>query len=80
MEGKQWRHYFSLGLAIWFVLTSWYWTYYLNFLVAYPVAAVAFILYADNRKKPHTAAVYKLTGITLFVGLISSVVALFLYR
>jgi hypothetical protein len=80
MEEKQWRHYFSLGLAIWFVLTSWYWTYFLNFLIAYPIAAVAAILWATQRKNPKTAAVYKVTGIMLLVGVVNSVVALFLYR
>jgi hypothetical protein len=65
----------ALVCAIWFVLTSWFWTYFAALIISYPVGMIGIIFW---RLGKHTdkKLLNTITGWTFLAGLITSVAAL----
>ena len=69
----------ALFFAIWFLLTSWMWTYFVNLMFSFPIGIMGFFLWKKaNAANPGTV----LNRITLGIyiaGLVASIAALFLF-
>jgi hypothetical protein len=70
------KFYIGLIFAIWFALTSCFWTYFGALFISYPFGIVSYILWrqlkTENKK-------YKSIPIILSIGLVLSVIVLMYY-
>lgn len=66
--------------GVWFCLTGWLWTFLLNLVIAYPIGLLGFCMWltayqVNPNDKKNTVAIA-----LLGLGLVSSLVALFLFK
>ncbi len=70
-------YYLSLLFAIWFMLTSFFWAYWLNVFISFPFAILSW--YLLRRSKGAKPEGYKAVVIVLIVGGLSAVISLLLF-
>jgi hypothetical protein len=68
--------YISLALAIWFTLTAYAWTYYMNVFISFPFGIISFILWQRGKKNDPNSKRYRYIAIILAIGVVVSLVAL----
>ena len=79
MEKERLYGIISIVCALWFMVFGIFWTYWLNLFIAYPVGIAGFYFW----KKSYDIRANRLNRIALsllILGLIASIVALFLFR
>jgi len=79
LKGKLTLYYSSLFCAIWFVLTSAFWPYYMNLIISFPIGILSFILHKKAMQNKEFATKYDVVIPLLILGVVVSVVALFLF-
>jgi hypothetical protein len=67
--------YVALICAIWFVLTSWFWVYYANVFISFPVGLISLVTWYKGRKIGNEKR-FNLVGILLISGAALSIIAL----
>jgi len=67
--------WFAIALicAIWFMLTSWFWTYGMNVIISFPFGLLSYIFWRRGKKNMDQKTRYKVVGIILLFGVLSSV-------
>ncbi|HMS63895.1 MAG TPA: hypothetical protein PKD83_01425 [Ignavibacteria bacterium] len=68
--------YSSLILAIWFLLTCYLWTYYINIVFSFPAGFLSLYLLFKGRKTGYEYNRFKLVSIILISGIIITLVSL----
>jgi hypothetical protein len=66
----------ALLCALWFLLTSWIWIYYVNTVISFPIGLIAFWFWNSGKQERRGDAVRKITSIVLILGALVSVGAL----
>lgn len=69
---------FALICALWFLLTSWMWVYYMNIILSFPVGILGYFLWKRGKQKDPDSILNKSALSFLIGGTITSIVALFL--
>jgi hypothetical protein len=69
----------ALIAAIWFLATSWFWSYLACLFIAYPVGLASFLLWRRSGDAPPKTTLRRATPVALTLGLLSSAVAFFLF-
>jgi len=70
-------YYLALLCTIWFLLTSWLWTYWLNLLFSFPFAILSW--YFLNKSKEKTSTEHKTIMVLLVLGILSAIVSLLFF-
>lgn len=70
----------SLICGIWFILTGWLWTYWINLLIAYPVFLIGAFLWKKAKEINQKNPLNKFAAIVLILGFFISIISLFFYR
>lgn len=75
---RNYNFYFypSLFCAIWFLLTSYAWTYFANVFISFPFGILSLYLWNQGRKKDNRKNRYKPVGWILFAGFSVSLITL----
>lgn len=68
--------YAALLCSIWFLLTSYFWVYYINLVFSFPIGFLGLVFWNIGRKKETPDKRFKIIPILLILGLISSVITL----
>ena len=68
--------YIALVCAIWFMVFSSSWMYWMCLVIAYPAGIVSYILWHIGRKQDERIQRYKIIMIILIVGLVLSIAAI----
>ena len=66
----------ALVCAIWFLLTSWLWSYMINLIISWPVAIIGLILWKLGKKETPDSAVNKIAFWLFVAGFFISGIAL----
>lgn len=69
----------ALFFAIWFLLTSWMWTYFANLMFSFPVGIMGFFLWKKANDSNPGTLLNKVTLGIYIAGVVASIAALFLY-
>lgn len=71
---KKIDYYFIFGVicAVWFMLTSWFWVYYLNLIFSLPIGIIGYFLYAKGKKLNPEKENYKYILHILALGIVFS--------
>ncbi|MEZ5053420.1 MAG: hypothetical protein R2807_01415 [Chitinophagales bacterium] len=73
--------YASLICAIWFALTSFFWSYYANVLMSFPIGLISFYTWKKGKQMEPDALRFKLVWSILFAGVVISLLSLlFFYK
>lgn len=73
----------ALICVIWFMLTSWFWTFGINVIISFPFGIISYFLWRRGKKQGEWVTGYKAISIMLLLGVLSAVgtmVALLLYN
>lgn len=80
MKDNKWYTYLAMVFAIWFALTSWYWSYLANIFISYPFGLAGLALYYIGRKYSPENRLNKKVLIVLLAGWISSALSILFFR
>ena len=69
-------YFCALLCAVWFLLTSWVWTYYSNLFLSLPFGLLSLILWNAGRQKDENKARYRSLIFILAAGVVASLVSL----
>jgi phosphoglycerol transferase MdoB-like AlkP superfamily enzyme len=72
-------YYASLFCAIWFVITSAFWPYYLNLFISFPIGILSFILHKKASTNSDTSIKYDIVKSLLIVGILIALISFFLF-
>ncbi|MBS1517856.1 MAG: hypothetical protein JSS91_07200 [Bacteroidetes bacterium] len=71
--------YLSVILAVWFLLTAWLWTYYINLFFSLPFGLLSLLFWYLGKKVDERKSRYKITLLILMNGVIFSIAALMFF-
>jgi len=63
--------------GVWFLLLGWFWVWYINIFLAYPVGIIGFFLWLAGRKAERKK-LNKIAGYLLLIGLVISISVFFI--
>ena len=70
----------SIGCGIWFLLTSWMWTYLACLFISYPVGLIGLFLWGLGRMEAPASKAGRLAIGLHLLGLATSILALALFK
>lgn len=81
VEGSKASLYFYSALicSIWFLLTSFLWSYYVNLVFSFPVGFLGLVLWNNGRKKEVSGKRFKIIPVLLILGLLSALISLIIF-
>lgn len=71
-------YWLAIAFAVWFALTAWLWTYLANVVISLPAGIISAILWFKGGGSDPNAGRYKRIPIIWGVGILTSVIVLFL--
>ena len=79
MEASTKAAYFNTGSLVcgtWFLLTGWFWVYYINLIIALPIGILGAYLWKKGKDTLPGAMLNRIAGILLVAGVVSSIAGL----
>lgn len=79
MEGKsnaKLYYLFAIICGTWFLVTSWFWLYYANLIISYPVGLIGLFLWSRGKKLNPGSRANPIALWLLIAGLATSLIAL----
>lgn len=70
------RAILSIICGVWFLLTSWFWTFLINMIISFPVGIVGIVLWYYARKSDPSSKLAKASLYLHVAGLASSILTL----
>ena len=76
-SGKDMEFYVATIMALWFMISSWFWPYWAAIYISYPFGMIALMCYYKEKKRRPKVRYLKKVPFILIIGLIGSAIGLY---
>ena len=76
-EGKDAEFYVAHLMAIWFMISSWYWMYWAALYISFPFGMIALMCFFKEKKRRPKVRHLKKIPLILTLGLLGSLIGLY---
>ena len=75
-QGKDMEFYVATLMAVWFMVSSWFWSYWAALYISFPFGMIALMCYFKEKKRRPKVRYLKKIPFILAIGLLSSIIFL----
>lgn len=72
--------YSALLCAVWFILTSWFWAYFVNVVFSFPIGLVGLFLWYRGKKQEGGSLRFRIVQYILIAGVVTSILPWFFLK